>query len=127
MFFARTRSPGLEARGRGRRPCERAARHDSRNGVSREFAALQRLAGTQRAASGKLVGVDQAPLDQQLLEAVQPFLVIRAGQINDRRQSLTRIARHVDVESAGRAHRAVHRHDAAFPGCVKDGLVRFLA
>src|SRR5262249_56436626 len=46
----------LEARRSLRRPRERAARHDALDALQRELAALERLAGPQRAAGGELVG-----------------------------------------------------------------------
>src|SRR5262245_12213864 len=79
----------------------------------------------QRAACGDLVGADIATLDEVVLHAELPFLVIGARQIDVRRQRFAREPAHVDVPGAGRAHGAVHRHDAGFPRGVKHRLGRF--
>src|SRR5262245_44065250 len=114
---------GLEA-GRGARwPAVFAAVEGGLDLVHRHRA-LERLARPQRAAGGELVGLDEAALEQHVLEPDRPLLVIGPRQVVGGRQLLDRRPRHVNVPLAGKTHGAVERDAAAFPGGVEYRLVR---
>ena len=74
-------------------------------------------------ARGKLVGPGKSARDDHVVEPQRPFAVIRRGQINVRRQRFDAGAAFVDGPGADRAHGAVERQAATFPGGVEDRLV----
>ncbi len=70
-----------------------------------------------------LLAGHQPLLDQQLLEAVEPGLVVAAAQVIRRRRVLARKARHIDVPAAHGARGEGDRKDAALPIAVEHRLV----
>ena len=114
----------LEFRGRGRRAAELAAHHDALDLIDGELAVLERLCRRQRMRGGDFLWRDIALGEQVLLEPEEPFPVVGTGHVDLGRQRLAIVARGVDVEGAGRAHRAHHRQHAAFPFGVEHRLVR---
>ena len=57
------------------------------------------------------------------LEPQEPALIIRGGEIGERRQVFERGTPAVDRPQAGGSHRPLQRIDAAFPIGVEDRLI----
>src|SRR5580700_473298 len=86
--------------------------------VCRELA-RQCFARPLRAAGFELRGRHKTALCDVLLHRQGPAPVVRHAEIGQRRQLLLREAGVVNVPSAGVAHGALHRQNAAFPRRMK--------
>ena len=78
----------------------------------------------RRAQGPHFLRRDETLLHQQLLEAVEPVLVVRRGQVFGAGHQLARIAAHVDVPLAQEAGGHGERERLALPVVVEHGLVR---
>src|SRR5688572_20778670 len=113
----------FELRGRRRRTAVRSTFRDLFHIGKREWAASQIFSWTQRPPGGDFVGVDEAALDQQVLIAQKPFLVVGAGQIERGRHQFNGITAGVDGPGAEYADGTAHRQHASFPRMMKYRLV----
>src|SRR5215831_10658422 len=111
----------LEFRRRRRRPVETAAREEFRRVGCRERP-LHGPWGMESAAGSKLVIADKAELHAQIFQAQGPFLVVAAGEIDMRRQRLTREPPGVDGPQAEIAHGTIHGENAALPRSMEHRL-----
>src|SRR5580698_6182795 len=71
----------------------------------------------------EFVGTDQALLDQQVFKPHRPFLVVRAVEIDVRRQALDAVTGLIDGPDARVTEGAIERHRATFPWGVEHRLV----